>query len=51
MCLNLVGKSSLTTYKIVLKALKIWYKAKYLYPNRLGYFGGIDIAILAAKIC
>ncbi|KRX04604.1 Nucleotidyltransferase, class I, C-terminal-like [Pseudocohnilembus persalinus] len=50
LCLKVVG-NSLPVYLIALKALKIWYKAKYLYPNRLGYLGGIDIAILAAKIC
>jgi poly(A) polymerase len=39
------------TFKIALRLLKYWMKKRGLYGNKLGYLGGVQIAILTARIC
>jgi hypothetical protein len=38
-------------FKIALRMLKYWTKMRGLYGNKLGYLGGVQIAILTARIC
>ena len=43
-------KKKLDVFWLFVVALKIFHKKKGIYENRLGYFGGITIALMAAKI-
>lgn len=35
----------------MLRLLKIWAKKKGIYNNAMGFYGGISLAIMVAKIC
>ena len=39
------------TFKIALRMMKYWIKNRGLYGNKLGYLGGVQTAILTARIC
>lgn len=39
------------TYRTVLRFVRNWAKARGLYSNAMGYFGGITWAILSARVC
>jgi poly(A) polymerase len=43
--------SNFDTFKGVVRVLRLWGKARGLYGNKNGYFGGVNFAILAAFIC
>lgn len=49
--LSLIKKEDETSFKMALKTIKKWATSRGLYSNKLGYFGGINFAILVAKIC
>lgn len=38
-------------FKLALRLIKMWCKNRGLYSNKLGYFGGVQLAILTARIC
>lgn len=37
-------------YRNFLRCMKIFHKKKGIYENKFGYFGGITLALLTAKI-
>ncbi len=37
-------------YRTFLRCLKIYHKQKGIYENKYGYFGGITLAMMCAKI-
>lgn len=39
------------TFQTCLKFIRMWAKARHIYSNIMGYFGGINCALLVAKIC
>ena len=41
----------LQNYRSALLCIKLWAKRKGCYGSMLGYFGGISLAIMVAKIC
>lgn len=41
----------LQNYRTTLLCIKLWAKRKGIYGSMLGYFGGISLAIMVAKIC
>lgn len=41
----------LQNYRITLLCIKLWAKKIGIYGSMLGYFGGISLAIMVAKIC
>uniref|UniRef100_A0A914IAB7 polynucleotide adenylyltransferase n=1 Tax=Globodera rostochiensis TaxID=31243 RepID=A0A914IAB7_GLORO len=40
----------LKTYRTLLLAVKMWAKNHHIYDNKLGFFNGISLSILAAKV-
>ena len=42
---------NMVTFKIALRFIKYWIKRRGLYGNKLGYLGGVQSAILTARIC
>jgi poly(A) polymerase Pap1 len=38
-------------FKLALRLIKMWCKNRGLYSNKLGYLGGVQLAILTARIC
>ncbi len=43
-------KKRLEIFKLLVVALKVFHKKKGIYENKMGYFGGITLALMAAKI-
>ncbi|OIR57278.1 MAG: poly(A) polymerase [Amphiamblys sp. WSBS2006] len=41
----------IATFHTVLRCIKLWAKRRLLYGNVLGYFAGISLALLSARIC
>eukprot|EP01138_Halocafeteria_seosinensis_P015760 gb/GECG01016084.1/.p1 GENE.gb/GECG01016084.1/~~gb/GECG01016084.1/.p1 ORF type:complete len:955 (+),score=173.64 gb/GECG01016084.1/:1-2865(+) len=39
------------TFKLVLRSLRYWFKKRGIYSNKMGFLGGVNIAIMSAYIC
>jgi poly(A) polymerase len=49
--LRLLPKTSFPSFKLCLRAVKIWAKRRNIYNNKMGYLGGVHLTILVARIC
>jgi poly(A) polymerase len=42
---------NIEVFKMALRLLKMWCANRGLYSNKMGYFGGVQLAICTARIC
>lgn len=50
-CNNLKLVTGNPVYKLVLRAVRFWAMRRGLYSTNFGYFSGITLAVMVAKIC
>lgn len=51
MIAQLVGAENMATYLVVLRCVRRWAKVRGIYSNKMGYFGGVNLAIMVALLC
>lgn len=39
------------TFKLVLRVVRYWAKKRGIFSNKMGYLGGVNLAIMAAYVC
>lgn len=44
------AKKRLEVFRLFVVSLKVLHKRKGIYENKFGYFGGITLALMAAKV-
>jgi poly(A) polymerase len=50
-CNNLKQVVGNDIYKLVLRAVRFWATRRGIYSTNFGYFSGITLAVMVAKIC
>lgn len=47
----LPAETRLANYRMTILCIKLWAKKMGIYGSMLGYFGGISLAVMVAKVC